>query len=485
MDVPILRNVQQKQIQKNQELLFYEALLKMKTPRKITPLATNLGDLMTKQGFVLPVGTVFLHRKFHTDEAVCFWISRSQIFRDSVQKVFPGIDKAEVIYWSLGQSIPASDTASALSFGCRSGRADEHGLADEEYRKTCAAEMFAQIVGLGGDPVLRKMIGTVIREDRLGADHKKSLHAVLKGIHRMSKDTRPRETEILEWLTVAYEAQYLSLKADGSLLEKNPPMTLKNAYHMIKNVFGELKAKDWITLALRSEKNRGARSRRMFDILSADRQLGTRAKFWSTIEVARGPGKTEHLHMVVIKTDTVEAVKVAIDLGAAVVIKMDSNGNVVIFTDRRKSIDLTTVILALRDEELRLMWDRGEIFTDEKNFSPEELSVRGHVEGWPLLSPYWFLHNVSRNAANQLYNGSESAEGVAPTAIPLEVIVEIVRLILGGKFHPVFYEKCGWKKGGTPGWCSGEKCPWFHWHLGRCLPAQRQTEEAERRREKK
>lgn len=449
-----------KQVQKNQQLLFYEALLKMKK-RNITPLATNLGDLMQQQGFVLPVGTVFLHRKFHTDEAVCFWISRSQIFREAVQKVFPGIDEARVIFWSLGQSVPVSDTASAISFGCRSGRADEHDLCDEQYRQTCAAEMFAHLCGLGGNSILTRITQTVIREDRLGADNKKSLHAVLKGIHRMSKDTRPSEVEILEWLAVAYEAQYLSLKADESLFKENPPLTLQNAKAMIAKVYGDDKAGEWMKLPLRSEENMGARRRRMFEKLSDDRKLGTQAKYWSMIQIARGPGKVD-LQMVVIETDTVEAVKVAIDLGAAVVIKKDSNGNVVIFTDRRKSIDLTTVALALRDEELRLMYEVGDI--QKRNlFNPDQLRVRGAVKGWPVLTPYWFLHNVPREAANQMYNGSESAEGVTPTAIPLEDIILIVKVILGGSFHPRFYKGC------VKGQCAGFQCPWALWKLGRCI----------------
>ncbi len=140
----------------------------------------------------------------------------------------------------------------------------------------------------------------------------------------------------------------------------------------------------------------------------------------------------------------------------------------VIFTDRRRNINLTTVALALRAEEIELMWEYRDV-TIKPQFSPDELACRGEVKGWPPFTPYWFLHDVPRREANQLYQGTESAADVPPTRISLQTVIEIVTTILGEKFHPQFYKRC------LKGWCGGQKCPWFNFELGRCEAAKFNT----------
>lgn len=427
----------------------------------------TLGDLMSAQGLKMLVLWVFLHLKFHTDEAVCWWISQSESFREKVDPVFPEIRNARARFWSWGQTFQVVEAADTLSFGCRGGRVDEHGLVSEDYERTCAADMFAQICGLNSDAALRAVIAKVVLEDRGGASHPDSLHAVLKKIHRMDDESRPDALEILEWAALAYQAEYEVFCRHEKRREKNPPLTVKQARLYIRAIFGLEKAKGWVSLPHRAAKNEKARKERMMVKLSEDRKLGTQAKYWRTVRCIV-QGEKQMVPMVVMETDSLEANKSAIDLGAYIVVIKRSSGNMTVFTDRRQSIDLSTVALALRQEELELMWENGDVLK-KPIFQPDQLATRGQVKKWPPGTAYWFLHDVPRAAANQLYNGSESAGAVFPTRMSLETVVTIVTAILGGQFHPKHYRKC------LSGKCVGVDCPWFSWNLGRCESAKEQT----------
>lgn len=421
----------------------------------------SLREVLLHHGFnQMPISRTFLHERFHTDEAACWWLSRSKSFREKVQERFPGVENASVLFWSLGQSVKPRELADTLSFGCRGGQADEHELDSDEYRNTAAVEMMAKICGLFNDQALRAVMSKIIGEDRNGASDPRSIHAVLKQIHRMDDRSRPDSVEILEWCALAFEAEYRTFLEDGEEWTKNPPLTVKRAKELISKQFGSQKAEEWSNLPARAEKNARERMDRMVLRLLNDKN-SQHPEFWSNTACLIN-GERYMVPMCVIETDSHEAVKAAINAGATiVVVKKKTTGHVVVFTDRRKSIDLSAVALALRSEELAIMWENGEI-AKKYPFSPQELLTRGYVRNWPELAPYWFLHDVPRDAANQLYNGSESARGVMPTRIPLETIVKIVKVILGGQFHPLFYKGC------LGGKCVGSRCPWFPWELGRC-----------------
>lgn len=424
------------------------------------PLVKNLGDLLNTQGLHLPVKTVFLHVGFHTDEAVAWWLAQSESFADEVQKIFPGINQATCLFWDWGQTLMPDEMADTISFGCRGGRADEHSLSREEYANTCAADLFARICELKNDLALVKILATVIHEDRYGKLRDDSIHKVLQNIHRMSEDSRPSIMEILHWCAVAYQAQYDCYSADETLREENLPLTIKNAREYIARMQGEDAAEAWMDLPRRAERNAGDRLSRMMEKLNADRELGSQSQYWFTVDCIV-KGKKEKVPMVVMETDSLEINKAALSLGAAIVIIKNSRGNHMIFTRRQLGIDLSTVTMALRTEELRLIWEAGDV-DKMPRFSNDQLAKRGDLNGWPSLTPYWFLHDVPHPAANQLYNGSESAPNVPSSRMPLKQIVQIVTTILGGKFHPDFYKKC------LKGECAGDRCPWFALKLGRC-----------------
>lgn len=431
----------------------------------------SLGRLLAEKGFTaMPVRRIFLHEKFHTDEACCFWMSRSDLFKAKVHQVFPEIETAERQFWSLGQTISPRELTDTLSFGCRGGRIDEHALESEEYQNTAAAELFVRLCGIH-DASLEAIITKVIIEDRNGAMSPESIHNVMKQIHRMDDGSRPSNDELLEWTCLAFEAEYLTFACDQEMRIQNPPLTVSSAKRMIAKHFGPEKAEEWSDLPKRAAKNAKSRSDRMLVKLRDDR-ASPRPQWWSTVTCIVH-GKRQQVPMFVMETDSHEALKCAIDLGATIVVVQKASGNVVVFTDRRKSIDLSVVTLALREEELEAMWERNEI-QKRKPFSPKTLICRGQVKGWPELAPYWFLHDVPRDAANQLYNGTESASGVFPTAIPLETIVTIVKVVLAGQFHPMFYKGC------LRGSCAGHRCPWFSWDLGRCEPVKENTFAARR-----
>lgn len=432
----------------------------------------TLGQVFMAQKKQIPVKEVFIHPNFHTDEGCTHWLSRSKSFREKVEKVFPGISQAKRSFWALGQSLPVMEKPDTISFGCRGGRADEHNRRGEAFQQTCSAKMFAEITGLlTNDESLNTVLAKVLREDRKGAFCPESIHAVLKQIHRMQNPPPPEE--ILEWMDLAFEAEYQTFKSDENIRMRNKVLTIKHAKEMIEKLFGKQKANEWEDLPKRAMRNFGERKERMLRRLSEDRAKGTQSEFWSTFgyrSIVNSP-KGEYLStesffpMVVIETKSFEAMQAAIDLGAAVVIVKRPDGNVAIFSNRKLKIDLTNVALALRSEELDLMWENGIAKMKSGMFTPHQLRSRGHVITWPPMTPYWFLHDVPRKDANQLYNGTESASMVLPTQIPLAKIVKIVRIVLGRKFHPHFYKEC------MNGACAGEKCFFFRWDLFQCAQA--------------
>lgn len=431
----------------------------------------SLAQLFSQSGIqALPVDTLDIHPSFHTDEGAGYWLATSKSFHEKVELKLPGISFAKITTWGLGQALPSNEKANVVSLGCRGGRADEHTLRGAQFQKTCAAKIFAGIAGLNDDQALDRVLDRVIREDRHGASNGESIHAVLKQIHRMQNP--PELPIILEWTCLVYEAQYQTYKKDTEAMVRGKVLTLEVGREMITDIFSKEKADQWFDLGRRAMRNHKEREERMLVKLCDDKSRGEKSEYWSSFIYGRvikdADGnvlniRDEDHQMVVIETKSMEVQRPAMKLGASLVVIKSLDGRIAIFTDKMKKIDLSLVALALRQEELDMMRDAGDHF---KGFDPRALQVRGHVTGWPAYRPYWFLQDVPRVEANQLYCGSESACLVPSSQIPLERIVKILKLVLGRNYHPHFYKKC------LKGKCSGFQCSWFNWRLVQCGIAQ-------------
>lgn len=136
----------------------------------------------------------------------------------------------------------------------------------------------------------------------------------------------------------------------------------------------------------------------------------------------------------------------------AVVIQKRSTGHVQILTNPKFGLTLYDVTAMIRDAEQR---KKGEMVTTRW----AELTADGTVAG----VPEWFFFEATQT----LFNGSTTHPDVTPTRIPLEEIIELVKIgISPGSFEPERAEDyC------SQGVCCStpqDNCPWYDWGLKRC-----------------
>ncbi len=135
---------------------------------------------------------------------------------------------------------------------------------------------------------------------------------------------------------------------------------------------------------------------------------------------------------------------------ANIVIQQTSAGNVQIFTDNR-GLTLYDVVQMIRLAEQEK--NRADMSMDWRT-----LALEGKVKG----AEEWYF----QEAGQMLLNGSLTANGVPPTKLTLNHIVELVKIgVSPSTFEPVRAETC------RQGVCVSSRqnsCPWYIWGLHRC-----------------
>ena len=149
---------------------------------------------------------IVTHLKPHLDEIVAIWM----LWRWGKEK-YPGVDMAEVEYWSGGKS-PDGRTAEEweaegyLLIGVGGGRFDEHrnGQASSEW----AATLVAKDLGLDTDPALAKILAFTHRIDTRGGSQPFDLFSLTKLMFNYVEDPE----HALIWATMALDAKYAEQK---------------------------------------------------------------------------------------------------------------------------------------------------------------------------------------------------------------------------------------------------------------------------------
>lgn len=424
-----------------------------------------------------PCKKILLHSNAHTDEMVV--LALRKIFKKETEARFPGMSTAPIEEWGWGQSLPlASDDDGVIGLGVLEGDLDEHNTVG--YADTCAAELFAEQIGVLDKPAVRLLIETIKAEDRKGAADGASIHSVLKLVWRVADKLFPvnfknimrcptssgvvRPTihrTILWWVVWAYIAEYQKLceeveeRGEGAVAKV---LTFSRAYANIKSEFGEKRALRWQKFYDRVKKERDQMRE------TTRRHLVTGAPWIRELTFGRftTDGRVRSVRVLVF--DSLEFCyfvptvlrHLPSEQRPDISIIRQPNGHLAIMSDQ--AIDLTEVACALRVQELKL------IQGDKPVFTAEELSARGSVSGWPKMQPYWHLHDKA--VPNQLYCGAESAPLTSGSAIPLDRIVMLIQVVLGNKYHPEHHRKC------AKGVCK-HTCPWFNLHMRRCLAARK------------
>jgi len=142
---------------------------------------------------------------------------------------------------------------------------------------------------------------------------------------------------------------------------------------------------------------------------------------------------------------------------ATVTVIKNSKGNVTIHFDREALLDIGDLCAMLRLEEQRC---RGFTFCDD----PEKLRAEGMLD---QDLDVW--HNLRGHA---LLNGSFTARGISPTAIPLESIVSIIEIALDPKcFDSTCAPLC--QTGICPAKAMDAECEFACYGFSRCRAIQK------------
>jgi len=273
------------------------------------------------------VTTLGLHPGFHRDEGAGVWMARKF---EKAEKMFPGIKSAALQFWTIGQSLSAPPNPNAIFLGCGGDeKTDEHALGADKYQETCSALLFAELLKLTDDKALMTVVTKIRNEDRAGASNARSVHSVLTKIHRM--DHKLPIEQIVEWVEISCEAEYKTLVADG--VEESKLLTIERGKEHVARWYGAEKAEQWYDLGDRAVKNFEARSGRIRSKLLDDKII-EKPQWWSPMSYLRYylddkkkmKTRVEHLKMVVMRTDNMEANNEALKLDAAVVIIQKLNG---------------------------------------------------------------------------------------------------------------------------------------------------------------
>lgn len=405
---------------------------------------------------------ILVHTNPHTDEMMV--LALRWIFRKETEARFPGLSTAKVEEWGWGQTLELNGTAAegVVAIGTLRGSLDEHEMAG--YEDTCSAELFARAIGVHEDPAVKLMIEMVKREDRLGAQDGASIHSRLKTIFRMSKKTRPSFRSILHWAAWAYVAEYhkLTQEIDEAKQKGAPPrsrvVTVQRAEVNIRSHFGNSRAKRWVKLPVAAKAEADTVVKELFEKIVLDRAKKD-PTMWVRFPMYAEGQFVRELTILVVEFETPcyllpTAVRKMQECDRPdIMIVRQPHGHIAIMSEF--DFDLTEVARALRIQELKRMDGVKPVYT------LEELSAKGNVALWPKLEPLWHLHD--KKPLNQLYCGAESTPLTPGTMIPTQIIVALVKTVLGGSFHPSYFKGCIRKS------CEGFQCPWFNLHLGRCL----------------
>jgi hypothetical protein len=137
--------------------------------------------------------------------------------------------------------------------------------------------------------------------------------------------------------------------------------------------------------------------------------------------------------------------------GATVVVVKSPSGHVQILSNKSHRLRMQEVVRVLRVLEQRTR--RNITITDWQQLQQE---------GTLTEIPEWFFHGE----ANNILNGGRSRPDIPPTKLPLQLILQAVRIGLEhDRFHPTYQEKC------SQGICSSTSrnpCPWYAFGLSRC-----------------
>jgi len=345
----------------------------------------------------MSVDRVITHSHSHADEILGIMALRHTF---EGRKQFPGIAKASMGYMSTGTLPKDKDWKSfpgKIFIGCGGSPFDEHSLSRNLQEKYCAATLVGRQLEILRLPQWEKVMDFALREDNYKVNHPQTVSLLVKMMHQYL-DTEEGAHTVYEWAETLYlseiDAQHrfwnecldMTVTYDGAVRRWNRSkedwdhLTLDSACDLLCQQ-GKTEKADW---AYDLCKCAESEQQRRFDACEKEYSQGERKCF--------AGDKGRQIRLIVVHSDNTEMSKFARSRGENIVVQMNDSGQVQIFTQDSSKLgrfDLTPVY--------------------------DQIKKRGEEERWHL-PPFKSI----------LLNGSLTAEGVLPTEIPLEDIVQIV-----------------------------------------------------------
>ena len=318
--------------------------------------------------------TIITHEKPHLDEITAIWL-----LKRFGEVKFPGISKAEIIFWNTGGKAPDNQSAEdyeakgVLLIGVGGGRFDEHPTATKNRKEgECAATLVAKALGINDNPALSIILKFVTDKDLKGSGTPFDLGGVVKTWLQQRPD---EPIKAIGWVMVGLDVKY---QEQLSFLTETKEEFEKNSY----------------------------------------------------IFQTTGP-KGDKIKVAVCRSDDQQINKFARSVyggNASIVVQQQTTGNVQIFVDGRSGLKLYEVVKLIRLKEQMV---KGEIITNNW----KELALDGKVAG----AEEWYF----QESGQMLLNGSLTANGVPPTKLTLDEIIRLIVVGVNPKtFEPMYEKKC-------------------------------------------
>lgn len=450
--------------------------------------------MAAKSGIV--VKKVVTHVQPHLDEITAYWL-----LRKFGEEKFPGIESAELIFWSQGRGTPDGrpvqeyEKKDHLFIGTAGGSLfDEHPLDGEGTREDCSVTLVAKHLGIA-DPRLKEIIAEVAHDDLEASSQPFDLPSIIKVLNYQHPDQSKEVVEwgfqalevlqkpaspvkfeqfeklVVEWLSQRFGSNQLmvgtaaaaakALKVDGkptlkqilgyavSVNSRKPEskVSLLDSAVIVEAMSAANPAgfKEWLFWAL------DAKLAEQIDFHE------TAAREFKRAQVITLRYRKRDLKVVVIESSCPSISKFARSkqgCEADIVIQRQPvsgkflKGNVQIFTNQRIGLDTRDMIRLIRIREQEIKFAQGELDEEDMTTDWDLLESEGTVSG---AEEWYYLGGM-------YLNGSFSAPDVPCTWISLDEIVEIVKT----SFADDFDRAC------PKGSCNQDECERHHLGLLRC-----------------
>lgn len=280
--------------------------------------------------------------------------------------------------------------------GVGNGHLDDHKTSE----KGSSAMLMAQALKIERVPQIAGLLAYVHRVDSEGGDTPFNLCSIIKTMGQLEYP----ENEVIDWACRGFWAK-------ANELQPTKDFSLQYVAMLLIARNGE-KGTRWLDYGMKA---RVDDHKAFFVEAKADFKAKAHTK---TIITAKG-----NLKLCWVESDNAAIARFArSEFGAKadIVIVRKSGGNVAIMTDKRTGLDLADLAAALRAEERQLR--------NLPPMDPAALRAANTIdESWDV---WHFAHGC------MLLNGSHTAKGISPTAIPLDSLLSLISNVL----DPTFYE---------------------------------------------